>query len=155
MKMRFLPFLWILLFGIYVLASMAPCPCQQSAGGIEPLDQAAGIRHARWVDRALVPGQEERYGGSLWNNMAFTAWWSGMQTGYTYLDWGKLPDPSSGLVDHVIDGFTFCYATNNYEDHCEEFAIYYFDSCTGWGSKGVMEAGFLFTQLPGAAMFPD
>jgi len=155
MKSRLVSFFRILPIRIFVLTSTTLCPCQQAADGIEPLDQVAGIRHGCWVDGTLVPGRNERCGGSLWNNMAITAWWNGIETGYTYLDWGKLPDPSSGLVDHVIDGFTFCYATNNYEDHCEEFAIYYFDSCTGWGSKGVMEAGFLFTQLPGAAMFPD
>jgi len=107
-----------------------------------------GVRHATWKDGEIRPGPAPDSGPSLWNNMAKRAWWSGPRTGYINLDWGKLPEPTSGLPDHVIDGFTFTYGTNNWDPAGESFAISFFDSCTGWGNLGIQEAGFLFSGLP-------
>ncbi len=113
------------------------------------LVKPAGGSTVQWVNGEIIPGSSPDMGGSVWKNMAIAAWWSGVETGYINLDWGKLPVPSSGLPDHLIDGFTFTYGTNNLEVDMEEWAVYFFDSCTGWGNVGLMEAGFLFTGLPG------
>lgn len=97
--------------------------------------------------------QQPRYGASIWNNQAVTAWWSGVDTDYINLDWGILSDAGNNLPDEVIDGFVFKYATNNLDAAGEDFEIYYFDSTTGFGNTGIQEAGFLFTALPNAATF--
>ncbi len=96
---------------------------------------------------ALGDGQA-RYGSAIWDNTStYWAWWSGADTGYINLDWATL-SPSGGLTDELVDGFTFSYGSNNMDPAGESFAVYYFDSCTGWGNLGVLEAGFLFTGLP-------
>ncbi len=99
-------------------------------------------------------GSRMRHGPSLWNNMAISGWFTGIEQGYLHLDWGKLQPTSSGLPDEVIDGFTFTYGSNNMDPAGESFAIYYHDSCTGWGKLGVVEAGFVFTGLPNGYGFP-
>lgn len=100
------------------------------------------------------PIENVRSGPMIWNNMAVTGgWWSGPSTDYLNLDWGILQDQGNDLPDEVIDGFTFFYGTNNRDPAGEDISVYFFDSCTGWGNRGVQEAGFLFTGLPNALSF--
>ncbi len=120
-------------------------------------DLATGIGERR----ILLENGTARSGGgldsgpSIWNNSGTSGlWWGSMETGYIALDWGKLPVPASGLPDHVVDGFTFFYGTNSRDPLGEEFAIYYFDQCTGWGNMGVQEAGFHLTGLPNGRYLP-
>jgi hypothetical protein len=129
----------------------------------------AGIAFAQGLTTNPVAGVKEkaidvygnsismpRYGGSIYNNNAITAWWSGQDIGYISLDWGKLTDVSSDqLADEVVDGFNFKYGTNNMDPLGETYAVYYFDSCTGWGNIGVQESGFLFTGLPNGYGLPS
>ena len=123
----------------------------------------AGLAFAQGLNVEKVSGQQTiakdalgntilqtRYGAEIWHNTAITAWWSGPGTGYLNLDWGQLVDQGNQLPDEVIDGFMFMYGTNNLDPAGEDFAVYYFDSCTGWGNMGVQETGFLFTGLPNA-----
>ena len=112
------------------------------------LEEIWGVRSARWVDGVIVPGDGQDSGSSIWDNTGFSAWWSGNDTAYINLDWGRLPPAGSGLDDLVIDGFTFSYGTNNWDPTGESYTVYFFDSCTGWGNLGVEEAGFLFMDLP-------
>ncbi len=87
------------------------------------------------------------HGSSIWNNLAYSGWYSRMTSGYIWLDWGELADQGNGLPDEVIDGFTFAYATEYNPDIT--WAVYFFDSCSGWGDPStVPEAGFVFTGLP-------
>ncbi len=91
----------------------------------------------------------------FWDNTSTTwAWWSGVDTGYINLDWALLPSSPTGLDGELIDGFTFSIGTNNMDPAGETYAVYYFDSCTGWGNMGVQETGFLFTGLPNGAYLP-
>ncbi len=132
---------------LLVLAAAGPAIAQvKKAGGLE---EVHGVRHARWVDGQIVPGKAPDSGNSIWDNTGISAWWSGCGTGYVNLDWGRLPLTLNGLDDFVIDGFSFAYGTNNNETYAESYAVYFFDSCTGWGNLGVEEAGFLFSGLPG------
>ena len=126
----------------------------QAQNRASELMKADGGSTVQWKNGEIVPGGFPDRGGSLWNNMAITLWWGSCDTGYINLDWGKLPVPSSGLPDHLIDGFTFAYGTNNCEVDKEEWAVYFFDSCTGWGNTGIMESGFVFTGLPGQPWWP-
>ena len=68
------------------------------------------------------------FGGSIYNNNAITAWWSGQDIGYICLDWGKLTDQGNNLADEVVDGFNFKYGTNNMDPAGETYAVYYFDN---------------------------
>jgi hypothetical protein len=95
---------------------------------------------------------QPRYGTQILNNLAVTAWWSGLSTDYYNLDWGWMNDTNL-LADEVIDGFAFVYGTNNTDVAGEDFSVYFFDSCTGTGYMGVQETGFGFTGLPNAATF--
>jgi len=107
-----------------------------------------------WAGRKLLrPSRTGKQGSMLWNNMAESGWSNFPLTGYLNLDWGELQPTATGLPDEVIDGFTFSYGTNNMDPAGEDIAIHYFDSCTGWGNKGVEEAVFLFTGLPNASTF--
>jgi hypothetical protein len=97
---------------------------------------------------------QARYGGSLYNNNAVTAWWGGgLTTGYVNLDWGVLPD-SDGLPEEIVDGFNFKYGTNNMDPAGDDYATLFFDGSTGWGNIGIQEAGFLFTGLPNGYGLP-
>jgi len=117
--------------------------------------KASGARSARWVDGEIVPGGAPDHSSSIWDNTGVSAWWSGNHTNYIHLDWGKLPQPASGLPDHVVDGFTFSYGTNNLDPAGDEYAICFYDSCTGWGSGlGTQEAGFAFFGLPNGSNLP-
>ena len=95
---------------------------------------------------------QPRYGVQILNNLAITAWWSGVSTDYYNLDWGWMNDTNL-LADEVIDGFAFVYGTNNEDVAGEDFNVYFFDSCTGTGYMGVQETGFGFTGLPNAATY--
>ena len=116
--------------------------------GLLETEKIAGVK-----SKKIVLGEESRYSNLIWDNGGIWAWWSGVDTGYINLDWADLHPSPTGLQDEVIDGFTFSYGTNNnmgwYVTFEESFAVYYFDKCTGWGNKGVLEAAFLFTGLPG------
>jgi hypothetical protein len=114
----------------------------------------AGVHQiARDVHNNPVP--TARHGNSIWNNMAIfrDRWWAGPVTDYINLDWGILQDQGNGLPDEIIDGFTFTYATNNREMTGESLSIHFYDSCTGNGNMGILEAGFTFTGLPNAATY--
>ena len=123
-------------------------PVTMTHVGQEPVREIAGVRHAVWKGSELTPGGRPDHGSMLWNNMAIRGYWTGADTGYINLDWGKLPVPASGLPDHVIDGFTFRYGTNNYSLEDTSIGVFFFDSCTGWSNLGVAEAAFLFSGLP-------
>jgi len=120
------------------------------------IHEVAGVRCGLWKNGEVVPlpGGPPDHGICIWDNYSISSWWSGVDTGYINLDWGKLPVPSSGLSDHVIDGFTFAYGTNNRDPAGDAFAVYYYDSCTGWGNLGVHEAAFFFQGLPNGYGFP-
>jgi len=91
----------------------------------------------------------------IWNNSAYSgSWFSDVRSGYVYLDWGKLTDQGNNLPDEVIDGFKFTYGTNNMDPTGESFSVYFFDSCTGWKSLGVLEAEFSFYGLPNGSGLP-
>jgi hypothetical protein len=133
----------LLLMGFVALGGLALAQDQVTAN-----DKIAGVR-SMTVD---VNGNQingSRAANLIWNNMAITAWF-GVGEGDIYLDWGELQPRGlgGGLVDHVIDGFTFTYASNNMDPAGESFDIYYFDDCDGWGNIGVQEAGFAFDGLP-------
>jgi hypothetical protein len=128
----------------------------------------AGIAFAQGLSTNPVAGVKEkaidvygnsismpRYGGSIYNNNAITAWWPGPIVGYLNLDWGLLQDQGNGLDDEVVDGFNFKYGTNNMDPAGETFSVYYFDSCTGRGNMGVQESGFYFTGLPNGYGLPS
>ncbi len=118
------------------------------------LEEVSGVRYARWVDGKIVPGGAPDAGNSIWDNTGITGWWSGCDTGYINLDWGRLPQPASGLDDFVIDGFTFSYGTNNMDSAGESFGVYFFDSCTGWGNLGCLESCHQFEGLPNGHGLP-
>jgi len=119
------------------------------------LHAVAGERKASWSEGQVRAGGSTDHGPSIWNNNAVQAWWGSPSTDYINLDWGRLPAPSSGLADHIIDGFTFKYGTNNLDPQGEAYAIYFFDSCTGWGNIGIPEATFAFQGLPNAYGLPS
>ncbi len=121
----------------------------------DDLEGICGVRSARWVDGRIVPGGAPDRGSSIWDNTGLSAWWSGCETGYINLDWGRLPPTASGLDDFVIDGFSFSYGENNLDPAGESFAVYFFDSCTGWGNLGVEESAFLFSGLPNSNGLPS
>jgi hypothetical protein len=125
-----------------------------AAIGQTEMGEVAGVRHAVLKDGELSPGGDPDYGPMIWNNLAVLSWWATPDTGYLNLDWGKLPIPSSGLDDHVIDGFTFIYGSNNMDPAGETWAVDFFEGCTGWGSLGVPEAGFVFNGLPNGYGLP-
>jgi len=121
----------------------------QAVGG--HIHKASRELFVRWEDGVLYPGSGPDSGPSLWNNTGLSAFWPSPTTGYLCLDWGKLPAPVSGLEDHVIDGFTFFYGTNNCNlepNLLADITITFFDDCTGWGNKGIQESAFTFTGLP-------
>ncbi len=140
--------------GLVLLLATLLSGSAEAQGRAGELMKPDGGSTIQWKNGGIVPGSSPDRGGSLWNNMAISAWWSGVNTGYINLDWGKLPVPSSGLPDHLIDGFIFSYGTNNCEFDMEEWAVYFFDSCTGWGNIGILESGFVFTGLPGVPWWP-
>jgi len=120
------------------------------------LHKANGVRQLS-VDADGQPTRSTtRYGGSIWNNFAYSGWWSSMTAHYIWLDWGKLLDQGNGLPDEVVDGFRFAYTTDDPGSSGISFNMYYFDSCTGWGDyTAVLEAGFAFSGLPNAyGLFP-
>jgi len=90
----------------------------------------------------------------IWTNTSISKWWSNVETGYLYLDWGELLEQGNGLPDEIIDGFTFTYGTNNIDAEGETFAVYFFDSCTGWGQMGLQEAFFSLSGLPNGYGLP-
>jgi hypothetical protein len=102
---------------------------------------------------AWTPGGT-RMGDLIYNNgeSAHTWWPIGYaNTHYILLDWGVLYNPpTSGLTDEIIDGFQFRYSTNERTVPIE-MDVNFFDSCTGAGNLGVMEAMFPFTDLPNAS----
>ncbi len=112
--------------------------------GLLETEKIGGVKNKK-----IVLGEESRYSNLIWQHGGKWAWWSGVDTGYINLDWAKLHPSPTGLQDEVIDGFAFSYGTNNMDPAGESFAVYYYDSCTGWGNTGVQEAGFLFSGLPG------
>lgn len=139
----------LILIGLMLAAAAAAVPAQSV------LHKGIGERSILLENGKVVPGGAPESGNSIWNNTGTLGWWwPGMMTGYINLDWGKLPVPASGLPDHVVDGFTFYYGTTNVDPAGEDMAVYYFDSCTGWGNMGVQEAGFVYTGLPNALGFP-
>jgi len=127
-------------------------------GNIQDIGQdihgVAGKKAFTMVNGNVVPGGGGDAGGLIWDNSGYSGWWSGLDTMYINLDWGKMPPSSTGLPDHVVDGFTFYYGTNNLDPAGEDYAIFFFDSCTGWGNLGVQEAGFLYTGLPNGYGLP-
>jgi len=111
------------------------------------IDMAAG--------KTPAPGDDERLGDMLWNNMAVAAGLPLVGNGYIYLDWGKLQPTASGLPDEVIDGFTFMYSTNSVDPEGESLVVHYYDSCTGWSNLGIHEAAFAFSGLPNCLGLPS
>lgn len=112
-------------------------------------DQVAGVKEMSIdVNGNVGPKGNGDYGTTIWDNIAsgWSAWWSGVTDGYINLDWGGKAN-SLGLGDHVVNGFTLSYGTNNMDPAGETMAVYYFDACTGWGNLGLQEAGFLFSGL--------
>ena len=136
---------------LVLMAAGSASAQSQAAGGLE---EVLGMRSARWVDGKVVPGGAPDAGNSIWDNTGITGWWSGCATWYINIDWGKIPAPASGLDDHVLDGFTFSYGTNNRDFFGESFITYFFDSCTGWGNMGCHEASFIFKWLPNGLGLP-
>ncbi len=89
-----------------------------------------------------------RQGALIWDNMAQTSWFSSMTARYIWLDWGELADQGNGLPDEVIDGFSFAYGSE-YSYVSISWAVYFCDSCTGWGDMSlIQEAAFVFSGLP-------
>lgn len=125
--------------------------------GVDPNEVSgniAGERYARWNNGVIEPTGAHKQGGIIWDNGAVTGWWSGTELGYVNLDWGRMPSSSQMLPDHAVDGFVFKYATNNTVSPGEDFGVYFFDSCSGWGNLGIQEAGFTLTGLPNGAGLP-
>jgi hypothetical protein len=95
------------------------------------------------------PMPSSRLGSIIYKNDAISAWWSGSNPGYLYMDWGVLaPQGTDGLDDEVVDGFLYTYGTNNMDPNGEDFTYYFFDSTTGYANQGVLEATFIRTGLP-------
>lgn len=150
-------YLALSLFTIPLLAALLLPGTAQAQNRTDPAEvhgSIAGERHAFYMNGEIVPGGPPDHSGTLWDNAAVTGWWSGPEQGYINLDWGRLPDNSHYLPGHVIDGFMFKYATNNMESQGENFLVYFFDACTGWGNLGIQQAGFLFTGLPNGYALP-
>ena len=119
-------------------------------------NQPAAVKSGQWdwsQGKVVQAGQPD-YGSVIWDNYSIWAWWSGVTDGYINLDWGKMPTTASLMPDHVVDGFLFAYGTNNMDPAGEDFAVFYFDSTTGFGNIGVQETGLLFTGLPNGAYLP-
>jgi hypothetical protein len=133
-----------------LLTATALCQSEMTEVG-----QVAGVRQATWKDGELRPGNDMDDSPLIWDNLEVGGWGCHHETGYLHLDWGKLPVPASGLDDHVIDGFTFTYGTNNMDPTGETWAVHFFDSCTGWGNMGIPEASFVFSSLPNGYGLPS
>ena len=119
------------------------------------LHDFAGVKECSIVNGQVCPKGSGDAGPVIWDNNSLSAWWSGCDTGYLNLDWSvDYKIPASGLPDHVIDGGMFAYGTNNMDSDGEDFSIYYFDDCTGWGNKGTQQAVFYFADLPNGAYLP-
>jgi len=147
---------WERMMNRFVIALICLAFWTGAAVAQSDVHEVAGVRCGLWKNGEVVPmpSGPPDHGACIWDNYSISAWWSGVNKGYINLDWGKLPVPSSGLPDHVIDGFTFAYGTNNRDPAGDDFAVYYYDSCTGWGNLGVHEAAFFFHGLPNAYGFP-
>jgi len=145
-KIHLVPLLLVLIAGIS-LAQQNPK---------SPILEQAGQRNVCW--NAASGGHDPSGCGDggrnlIWSNFPVTGWF-GVDTGYIYLDWGNLLPPPTGLADELIDGFTFAYGTNDHSPAGIDWAVYWFDSCTGWGNIGIQEAGFLFSGLPNGYGLP-
>ncbi len=145
------------ILGIVALALLLLSGTAQAQKRVKPAEvhtTIAGERSALLLNGEIVTGGPPDHGGTIWDNAAVTGWWSGPETGYVNLDWGRLDDNPNSLPDWVVDGFMFSYATNNMESQGEDLAIFFYDSCTGWGNLGVQEAGFQYGGLPNGANLP-
>ncbi len=122
-------------------------------------DQVGGVKHAYYENGQVYQGVNPDAGAVIWDNNSISAWWSGVNTGYINSDWSTnfLVNPNFAAATvghHVIDGAMFAYGTNNMDTAGEDFSIFYFDDCTGWGNLGTQQAGFLFAALPNGAYLP-
>lgn len=140
-----------LVLALLVLAGTATA--QRSTA--HDIHDVAGQKECVIVNGQVCPKGSGDYGNAIWDNLSqgWSAWWSGATDDYINLDWGT-KTTSSGLPDHVVDGFTLSYGTNNMDPYGDDFSIYYFDSCTGWGNLGQQEAGFAFSSLPNGYGLP-
>ncbi len=92
-----------------------------------------------------------RYGNELYYNWSKKSWWSigHDHLGYTLLDWGKLYNPmTTGNSGEIIDGFKFRYSTNDETSTGLTMEMHFYDSCTGVGNIGILEAAFVMTGMP-------
>jgi len=100
------------------------------------------------------PGGIGRMGNLIYDNhaTAHTYWNMGYKNlHYIALDWGILYQPTTTqLSDEIIDGFEFRYSTN-VKTTLIDMDVHFYDSCTGWGNIGTLEALFPFTGLPNAS----
>ncbi len=118
------------------------------------LQKANGVGHLTINASGEPDRSSPRQGGSIWNNLASTSWFTGWGN-YIWLDWGKLTDQGNGLPDEVIDGFRFAYATEDPGTSSISCTLHFYDSYTGWCDRSVVaEALFAFTGLPGTGGLP-
>ena len=119
------------------------------------IDTAQRVSGEREASLSLGDGSGPRYGSASWENMAGSPYFCVAHTDYIFLDWGVLRDQGNGLDDEVIDGFRFNYATNDDDPSGLSWAIYFYDSCTGWGDYSLIpESGIHFQGLPNAYGLP-
>jgi len=95
-----------------------------------------------------------RMGALIYDNGASARTWWPVGYAYTHyiiLDWGVLYNPpTSGMPDEIIDGFQFRYSTTDRSTAGIDLDVHFYDSRTGSGNLGVLEAVFPFTGLPNA-----
>ncbi len=129
---------------VLLLTSASP------AQGLVDADMVAATR-----SKTIILGDGSGLSNPIWDNTSsLWGYWGHVETGYINLDWGWLPTGHHPFLEQVIDGFAFCLGSNNVDPAGETFSVTYFDQCTGWGSTGVQQAGFLFTGLPNGYGLP-
>jgi len=143
----------ILCFSLFGLALIAMPALSQNLA-----QPSSDPGEEEWHSYDVTTGQitpynpnNSRVGNVVFDNFSKKSWWSigHDHLGYILLDWGKLYNPmTTGLSGELIDGFDFRYSANDETSTGLTMEMHFYDSCTGVGNIGILEAAFVFTGMP-------